>query len=251
MPVTNLHFLNARLDLTLIMSDIRAAVREAVDIAAEHADLPDFDVVIRSGERVITGWGVAGYAPAPGEVQITIDPPRFDAAALQRTLIHEIHHVIRWDGPGYGSSLGEALVTEGLAGHFVRQVLGGKPDPWDAVTPAPGLTRRAMNEWSQLGYDHAAWFLGGSKTIRRWTGYGLGHRLLAAFLERNPDEDAVTLATMPADHFRATMRMLAKSDGETVRAEAEDAPEAAPDAGVTPGGEQPTAEAQRGESGTG
>lgn len=236
MPVTNLHFLNARLDLTLIMSEIRAALREAVAIASEHADLPDFDIIIRAGEKVVTGWGVAGHSRAPGEVRLTVDPPRFDPDALQRTLIHDIHHVIRWDGPGYGNSLGEALVSEGLAGHFVLKVLGGKPDPWDAVTPAAGLTRRAMNEWSQLGYDHDAWFLGGSRTIRRWTGHGLGYRLLAAYLDRNPEEDAVSLAAMPADHFRATMRMLAKSDGDAARA-GEDSAAAADD----PPGPEPAA----------
>ncbi|WBU64054.1 DUF2268 domain-containing putative Zn-dependent protease [Paracoccus aerodenitrificans] len=214
MSVCNIHFLNARHGLTGVMPEIRAAAREAIAVASEHVDLPDVDLTIRagSGDAVISGWGVGGFAPAPGEIQLTVDPQKFGPDALIRILVHELHHLIRWDGPGYGKSLGEAMVTEGLAGHFVLQILGGKPDPWDAVTPAPGLTRRAMNEWSRLGYDHAEWFFGTGKTIRRWSGYGLGHRLVAQYLSDNPGEDAITLATAPADRFRGTMRILSKED---------------------------------------
>ncbi len=213
MSFYNLHFLNARNDLTPVMSEIRAATRAGVAAASDHVDLPPFDLVLRAGDEVMTGWGVGGLAPAPGQIQITLDPSRFAPDLFIRTLIHEIHHLIRWDGPGYGKTLGEALVSEGLAGHFVLMVLGGKPDPWDAVTPSEGLARRASNEWSRLGYDHAEWFFGKGK-VRRWSGYGLGHRLIAEHLSQNPDEDAVSLAHLPVDRFRAAMRNLAKADGE-------------------------------------
>ncbi|WBU56807.1 DUF2268 domain-containing putative Zn-dependent protease [Paracoccus sediminicola] len=218
MTVWNIHFLNARHGLTGVMPDIRAAAREAIGQASEHVALPDFDLVIRSGDAVITGWGAAGAAPGPGEIRLTVDPPRFDRDSLIRILVHELHHLLRWDGPGYGKSLGEALVSEGLAGHFVLQVLGGKPDPWDAVTPAAGLTRRALNEWSRLGYDHSEWFFGSGKSIRRWGGYGLGHRIVARHLEDHAGTDAVTLAHAPADAFRSAIRILAKDDAEPAEA---------------------------------
>lgn len=211
--VYHLHFLNARNALTGLLSEARAATREAVARSCEHAELPPFDLVIRSGDEVMTGWGIGGYAPAPGQIQITIDPARFAAEIFIRTLVHEFHHLIRWDGPGYGKSLGEALVSEGLAGHFVRQVLGGPTDPWDAVNPSDGLARRAAQEWSRRDYDHAEWFFGSGK-IRRWSGYGLGHRLIAEHLARHPEANAVTLAHTPADSFRAALRKLNASEAE-------------------------------------
>ena len=162
----------------------------------------------------IPDWGVGGYAPAPGLIEVTLNPDRFDAALLLRTLVHEMHHLIRWDGPGYGRSLGEALVSEGLAGHFVLQVLGGKPDPWDAVTPAAGVARQAMNEWARLNHDHARWFLG-KGDLRKWTGYGLGHRLIAEHLAQAQGDDAVTLSTTRADAFRPAMRRLVGTDGQS------------------------------------
>ncbi|WP_406721174.1 DUF2268 domain-containing putative Zn-dependent protease [Thioclava litoralis] len=48
---------------------------------------------------------------------------------LLRVLLHEYHHVLRGDGPGYGRSLEEALVSEGLAQLFVHQVLDVLPAP--------------------------------------------------------------------------------------------------------------------------
>lgn len=213
MTIWHIHLLNARHQLTRILPDLRATARQAVALVSAHADLPRFDLVIRSGTDIIPEWGMGGHAPAPGIIEVTLNPDRFDPAPLTRTLVHEMHHLIRWDGPGYGKSLGDALVSEGLAGHFVLQVLGGKPDPWDATTPSSGVARRAMNEWSRLQYDHAEWFFGKGK-IRKWSGYGLGHRLVAEHLSHNPDADAVTLAHTRADSFREAMRRLAKADGE-------------------------------------
>lgn len=221
MTTWHLHPLNARHGLTPILAEIRAATREAVARMADHADLPDFDLLIRPVPGGgIPKWGVSGYAPAPGVIEITQDPDRFDADLFARTLVHEAHHLIRWDGPGYGKSLGEALVSEGLAGHFVLQVLGGAPDPWDATIPASGTARMAMNEWARRDYDHARWFFGGGD-LKNGTGYGLGHRLIAAHLEQDADSSAASLAHVRTDEFRTALRRLIAADsGEPVEDEA-------------------------------
>ena len=55
---------------------------------------------------------------------MTLDPdnPNFAASleggAVHRHIVHEVHHCLRMAGPGYGWTLGEALVSEGLAGQF-------------------------------------------------------------------------------------------------------------------------------------
>lgn len=228
MTVWNIHFLNARSALNGVMPEARAAARQAVAAVEDHVALPRFDLVIRTGDEVMTGWGIGGYAPAPGQIQITLDPARFAPDPFIRTLVHELHHLLRWDGPGYGKSLGEALVSEGLAGHFVLQVLGGAPDPWDAVAPSEGLMRRASNEWSRRDYDHSEWFFG-SGAVRRWSGYGLGHRLVAEYLAQHPQDNPVTLATAPVDRFRTALRQLAKSDGDAPADAAETGPVADPE----------------------
>lgn len=229
MSFWQIHPLNARHGLTAILPDLRAATREAVAMASAHAALPAFDLVLRAQPGSGTPeWGVGGHAPAPGLVEVTLDPARWAPQPFIRTMLHEFHHLLRWDGPGYGKSLGEALVSEGLAGHFVIEVLGGPPDPWDAVTPSAAALRRAISDWARPGYDHAAWFMGRGD-LRRWTGYGLGHRLVSTYLERHPDASAVTLVGVRADEFRPILRSLIQSSGEDTGDDAaDDTPAEAP-----------------------
>lgn len=211
MTIWHLHLMNARSGLTPVMSEIRAAAREAIARAGDHLDLPRFDLLVRQGPDVIPEWGVRGRTPAPALIELTLDPARFQPATVIRTLVHECHHLVRWDGPGYGRSLGEALVSEGLAGHFVQHVLAGPPDPWDAVQPAPGLARQAASAWDRLDFNHARWFLG-KGDIRKWAGYGLGYRLVAEYLSQAPGADAETLAILRAEAFRPALRRLVGQD---------------------------------------
>ncbi|MDO5647786.1 DUF2268 domain-containing putative Zn-dependent protease [Paracoccus sp. (in: a-proteobacteria)] len=214
MTIWHIHMLNARHALTPVLAELRATTRDAVARVGAVADLPRFDLVIRAEPGGgIPEWGIAGYAPAPGLIEVTLNPARFNAALMLRTLVHEMHHLIRWDGPGYGTSLGEALVSEGLAGHFVLQILGGTPDPWDAVRPASGLARAAQSEWARRDYDHARWFFGRGD-LRKWAGYGLGHRLVAEHLTQSPDATAATLAHSAADSFQPALRRLIASDAD-------------------------------------
>ena len=236
MTIWQLHMLNARSTLTPVMAEIRAHAREIVAMAEAHLDLPRFDLVVREGDAVIPEWGIAGHAPAPGIIEIVLDPSRVTPEHFCRTLVHELHHLVRWDGPGYGRSLGEALVTEGLAGHFVQQLLGGPPDPWDTARPVAGTLKQAAGLWARRDYDHGEWFLGRGR-IRKWAGYGIGHRLVAEHLSTTEGEDAASLVWQPADDFRAAMRRLMASAGIEDEAEPADAVSDIPET------EAPTAEA--------
>ncbi|MFC0340943.1 DUF2268 domain-containing putative Zn-dependent protease [Paracoccus niistensis] len=218
MPYWQVHFLNARHALTGIMPEVRAAIAEAVARVADHLDLPDFDVVVRAGDGG-SDWGVMGAAPAPGVVELTLSPARFAHELTVRRMLRELHHVARWDGPGYGRSLGEVLVSEGLAGHFVVQVLGGVPDPWDAATPPSGLAKRAMTEWAWRDLDRGLWFEG-KGNIRKWAGYGLAHRLLAEHLSREPELEAAALVHISAEALRPAMRRLSGAPDSEPESEA-------------------------------
>lgn len=48
MTLWTLHLLNTRHALTPVLSEIRQAGRDAVARASDHADLPDFDLVVRA-----------------------------------------------------------------------------------------------------------------------------------------------------------------------------------------------------------
>ncbi|MDP5306718.1 DUF2268 domain-containing putative Zn-dependent protease [Paracoccus spongiarum] len=242
MTVWTLHLLNARHGLTRVLPDIRATARETVALVSGHADLPPFDLVVRAQPPGAGDRDLPGGPPQPGLIEIALNPDRFDPAQMQRQLIRAMHHLIRAEGPGYGRSLGEALVSEGLAGHFVALLSGGTVDPRATTAPPSGLARRAMNEWSRLDHDHAHWFLG-KGDLRRWAGFGLAQRLVAEHLRGQPGGDAEPLAMLPADAFRAALRRLVAAEAapgpdpeRADREPAEDGPEDGPeDAGTDDG----------------
>ena len=227
MTIWTLHLLNARLELTPVLSEVRQASRAAVALAAAHADLPDFDLVVRAHQDRSADGAVQGHSPAPGVIEIALTADRFDPVHFTRALVRQFAHLIRRDGPGYGKSLGEALVSEGLAGHFVLQVVGGQADGVDAVRPAQGIMRQAMNEWARRDYDHARWF-GGKGDLRRGTGNSLGHRLIAEHLAQHPDDSAASLAMAPADPFRQILRRIAAAEGQGEQPDGPDNGETAP-----------------------
>jgi predicted Zn-dependent protease DUF2268 len=139
--------------------------------------------------RAIPEVGVGGVtAPKGGDVFLWIDgtPPGGLRHALKtripQALAHELHHSSRIrTGPGYGKTLGEALISEGLAEHFVDEVFPATPPrPWDrALSKAEerSLWRQAEPVLWRT-YDQNTWFFGGYK-VPRWTGYTLGYRIVA------------------------------------------------------------------------
>jgi Predicted Zn-dependent protease (DUF2268) len=149
--------------------------------------------VALDASRSIPEIGVGGFTiPASGDVSIWFEsaPPSGLKAALKTwvpaVLAHELHHSSRVRaGPGYGTTLAEALVTEGLADHFVAEAFPGTPpQPWDSALSGDQereLWRKAQSVLDRPYYNHQAWFLG-SDDIPRWAGYTLGYRIARAYL---------------------------------------------------------------------
>jgi uncharacterized protein YjaZ len=129
---------------------------------------------------------------------------------IARTVCHEFHHALRWDGPGYGYSLGEALVSEGLAQVFVHEVLECPPEPWEIMpegVDTRSLSRMAHDAFDDTDYSHDAWFFGAGD-LPDWAGYALGRALVAAHLTTRR-ATALELACEPASAFRDTLLALA------------------------------------------
>jgi len=200
----DLHFINARQTLSAQRPWIDEALQRTWRQANSHLEINALDVVIKAGQFVLEGKGCLGYSSEPGIIYLTIDPHSHDLTqeSLTRMFAHELHHAARWDGPGYGRMLGEALVSEGLAGHFSQEVCGGEPEPWETLAPslfAPYVDR-AIEQWSQPFYDHNAWFFG-SADMPRWLGYSLGYALVRRYLLAHPQQSAAQLALNPAADF--------------------------------------------------
>ena len=180
------------------------AWREELDTTlvatAQHVQMllpiDNVDVSMAIGTRsTIPEWAVGGFTSGPAQIALFLDPanPRFPEATmperLSSTLAHELHHAARLCGPGYGKTLGEALVSEGLAQIFEQEA--GHPIAFYSVAlSGPALAQFAERAFPALdagGYDHPAWFFGraGDPSYPRHGGYALAHAVVKSWLAAN------------------------------------------------------------------
>ncbi|WP_241521476.1 DUF2268 domain-containing putative Zn-dependent protease [Chimaeribacter arupi] len=209
MPQMTLHILNAHGKLTPYCEWLHSCLPHTYALANKVMPLPAVDVVVKAGAYVIPEKGHMGYCPEPGVVYITVDPenPAFshnEEDALERMFAHELHHAARWAGPGYGRTLGEALVSEGLAGHFALELFAGEPEPWERLSSdiLQPYIPHLSEYWHRTDYDHNAWFYG-TGSLPRWLGYSAGFHLVSRYLAAAPHLRASMLANAEAEAFRA------------------------------------------------
>jgi len=206
------HLVNARGQFGPNAEVIRhacAAAEAEVEVVAAPLAL---DIVI-SGSRYDDGaLRVSGHCFEPGVIALRIDlsplqPGENLHEELLKSLFHEFHHAMRWEGPGYGRTLGGALVSEGLAQRFVHEMMVCDPLPFEhAVLPADCETyrRRALTAFDDATYDHEGWFYGAA-SLPNWLGYSLGLRMVDRFLAAHPHLTALRLAHADTEMFRQTL----------------------------------------------
>jgi Predicted Zn-dependent protease (DUF2268) len=204
-----LHWLQAAGTLAPWRPRIRAEIEAAFQACAAVVRPPRVDIVIHQ----IPHWpvpelGFGGSSPSRTTMFLAFDTnnpdlePRLQGG-LRRVVLHEAHHCLRHAGPGYGRTLAEALVSEGLADRFVEEVLGGDPDPWCVALDENELQESAARAepvlWQQT-YDHPNWFLGSHDgRMTRWAGHSLGWRLIGTFMELQPGARPSKMVNAPAE----------------------------------------------------
>jgi uncharacterized protein YjaZ len=203
-----LHWLQAAGTLAPWRGRIRAEIEAAFDAIARITRPPRVDIVIHQ----IPHWpvpelGFGGSTPSRNTIFLGFDTshPAMEerlAGGLRRVVVHEAHHALRQAGPGYGTRLAEALVSEGLADHFVLEVLGGTPDPWCLALHERDLAEAAARAEPMLweaSIDLNRWFRGDCRGILPWSGYSLGWHLVGRYLAQIPDGRASRLARVSAE----------------------------------------------------
>jgi len=153
--------------------------------------------------RVIPEVGVGGFTNPNGDVSIWLDvrnPERLVEATevwLPDTLAHEVHHQRRVaQKAGSWATLGDAVVTEGLATVFAREAFPSVPlQPWASALAAD--QERTVWELARSLLDgpnrqHERWFFGRGD-LPRWAGYTLGVNIVTSYLRTHPGETAGSL----------------------------------------------------------
>ncbi|MBT8401202.1 MAG: DUF2268 domain-containing protein [Rhodothermia bacterium] len=191
-------------------SVVEQVIRETVSSVNELMPIGDVTIrVVADPAQVIPELGLSGYNPSADEVVLFFDPssPVLSQSLtrdLSRVLAHELHHAKRRRTVGYGSTLFEAAITEGLADHFSIELVGGPPPPWSKALTGDELEMwiaKAMEVWTTRPYDHRAWFVGTDSEIPRWTGYAIGFEIVRVYLAADSDRRASILADEPAETF--------------------------------------------------
>jgi hypothetical protein len=160
-------------------------------------------IIIEQSTNVTPETGELGYTdPTTGQVLIQLDPHSRVSFSetlgvwLPEALAHEIHHSVRTlAGPGFGTTLGEFLVSEGMASAFFHQAFPGTNAPWDdALTPAQEHTLwgRAEPLLNQTGLHlYEQWFYGGDG-VPEWAGFTIGYHVAEDYIQHHPGTTAAS-----------------------------------------------------------
>jgi len=169
---------------------IRKILPIVVSAVERQIILPDIEVIVEDKpEATIPETGMGGFAPDANRLFIRIDPEKESLRKnfereFRSTLTHELHHCARWASVGYGTTLLEAMVSEGLADHFDIEVNGGDPKPWSVSVEGEELQelREKAEPFLNSEYDEAEWFFGAGE-LPKWTGYSLGFAIVGDYIE--------------------------------------------------------------------
>jgi len=196
-----LHWLEAAGDFGPWRARIATEIEAARSLIAGLLPVSRLDIMLqRLPAAVIPEIGMVGHAYRSSLLALTMDPdnPNFDRAladgTLRRQVAHEVHHCGRMGAVGYGGTLGEALVSEGLAGRFVGALFGSPPEPWERAVDEATLRTHLPQaaELNSPAYDHASWFFGADGGRPRWLGYTLAYHIAGDWLAAVPAPDADT-----------------------------------------------------------
>ncbi|WP_370476502.1 DUF2268 domain-containing putative Zn-dependent protease [Tamlana flava] len=191
-------------------STIETKVKEAVSVVNAKMPTENINIKIRaSATNVIPEIDIGGFNPNANEVIVSINPNFANlnqsiSNELGPTIAHEMHHAKRRRSVGYGSSLLQAMVTEGLADSFSVEIFGIAPPIWCTALSTSDLEywkETASSIWNDTTYNHDEWFFGVSNDIPRWTGYSVGFKLAQDYLEQNPSLRASDVVDEPASSF--------------------------------------------------
>ena len=168
------------------------------DLGAETIEI----TFVPAPGKAIPQLGIGGHSPGPNNILVYFDPKsdKINQDEILATLLHEAHHCIRWRSTGYGKSLGQAMVSEGLACLYEQEHLGRAPI---CVTDSlkNDQVEQAIRSFERQDYDHNEWFFG-RESLDFWFGYALGYELCRQYSEKT-GQTAAQLVNTPASEILA------------------------------------------------
>lgn len=190
---------------------IRKIVLEHAKIAAKKLGIDLLNIVIYPNQKLtITRVGSGGFAPNSDWIRLSINPlyneervENIIKKIIPLSVYHEMNHVARWKNTGYGSTLMEVIISEGLAIVFAEEC-------WKLFdAPRRRYKNNEIKRYLDIlnkrdkkkdgSYNHAEWFFGKGKP--NWLGYKLGAYIIRHIRQKYPEINMRDLVCMDADQI--------------------------------------------------
>ena len=127
--------------------------------------------------------------------------------------------------PHWQLTMLECMITEGLADHFMVQVLNGEQPVWSQALSEEQIHQYLLKAKPILFEKHKSWndeftqkffvpwMFGrkGDDPIPGWTGYTLGWTIIENYLEAHPGVQASSLVWTPAEEIASATPELMES----------------------------------------
>lgn len=192
----------------LLKSARSAAERAAKELKIEW---PITITIFPYARDAIPETGVGGYCGSQFWVQITADMTGKEHpistiidTEIPATVFHEMNHARRCATIGYGTTLNQEIISEGIASVYEVTSVPNAVVPWAKYDEKEieGLLAlyRAHGSGQSNSFDHAAWFFGTSD-LPKWIGYKLGVYFVQEFLKKNPTLSPIDLIDIKAEEI--------------------------------------------------
>jgi len=180
---------NASHTLDKQVSRIESAFKRASETATTLLELSSIDVIcIDDPSQVIPEIGVSGFTPNRHLVYLYVDSNvALDEKDIYATLIHEFAHAKRYDGQGFGSTLFDSIIFEGLGvaleeetsgdnGTFLSNYLKNQDNK--------ALLGQIASHFGDHEFNRFHWFIEESDDLLRWTGYRVGYYIVTEYMKK-------------------------------------------------------------------
>lgn len=185
---------------------LKKVVLKHAKIATKKLSIDLINIVIYPNrDLTIQKIGAGGFAPNSEWIRLAIDPfyKEEDIEYIIKNIIplsvyHEMNHAARWNKPGYGNTLLDAIISEGLAIVFAEENWNSFEAPWGKYKQEEikkyleFLNKR--NKDQDKNYNHTEWFFGKGKP--KWLGYKLGSFIVRVVKNKNLDINSLALVHM-------------------------------------------------------
>ena len=174
---------------------LKKVIKKYVSKAGSILKIPLVNVTIYPNSNfTIPETGEGGYAISRDWFHVYVDATKKGSELngiikeiIPGTIYHEMNHVARWQRIGFGSTLLEVIVTEGLATVFAKEQWKSGKDPWSnyskkEITNLLDIFKQRKKN-NDATYNHEEWFYGAGK-LPRFLGYKIGSYIVKIFRKK-------------------------------------------------------------------